>query len=149
MINQTLTRKCTCDITFRLTISWALTNTDIDTDTNAKTRSSTKMNAHCVMTFWHMAKGTINRNSRPFFYIPFLFSNLTERFVQLLFMNWSATRENRNMWRVASHEQCYNVHIFWWRHTRRPISTGTCSCFMCSGTSLLIKVTKLYYTLYG
>ena len=29
------------------------------------------------------------------------------------------------MWRVASREQCHNVHIFWWRHARRSLSTRT------------------------
>ena len=34
------------------------------------------------------------------------------------YVNLLATRENRDVWRVASREKCYSVHRFWWRHTR-------------------------------
>ena len=50
------------------------------------------------------------------------------------------------MWRVASREQCHNVHIFWWRHARRSLSTRTRSRFTCSETSLLFgKSLDLYF----
>ena len=42
------------------------------------------------------------------------------------------------LWRVASREQCHNVHIFWWRHTHWSLSTRTRSCFTRSETSLIM-----------
>ena len=49
------------------------------------------------------------------------------------------------MWRVASREQCHDVHIFWWRHARRSLSTRTRSRFTCSETSLLIYSLSVTY----
>ena len=46
------------------------------------------------------------------------------------------------MWRVASREQCHNIHIFWWRHAHQSLSTRTRSRFTCSETSLLSIATN-------
>ena len=50
-------------------------------------------------------------------------------FTEWHYVNLLATRENRDVWRVASREQCYSVH--------RSFSTRTRSRFTCSKTSLI------------
>ena len=57
--------------------------------------------------------------------------------IMLHYMNLLATRKNRYMWHVASHEQCYSVHRFLMTSYPLDLSSCTPSCFMCSKTCLL------------
>ena len=53
-----------------------------------------------------------------------------------VFIPYSDVYMNLTDYTSKSLEQCYIVHILWWRHTRRSV-TQTRSCSTCSETSLL------------
>ena len=68
--------------------------------------------------FWLSVEGIIGHNEPSFFSFSFCFHLLLRCSRNAItYMNLPATRENCNVWHAASHEQCHNVHILWWRHT--------------------------------
>ena len=53
-------------------------------------------------------------------------------------MNLPNTRENCDVWCVASRGQCCSVNILRWRHARRSFSTRIYARFTCSKTCILL-----------
>ena len=123
--------------------TWALTNRRIDTskwhDTSPLTTFANKSERTLPNDILTQGRGDYRLQLLVIF-ASVLLSSLTEMFTEWHYVNLLATRENRDVWRVASREQCHGVHRFWWRHTRYSFSTRTRSRFTCSKTSLMFRV---------
>ena len=115
--------------------TWALTNRDIDT--------SKCLNNNHFKTIVNKNEPTLpddilvhgKMDYRSFFCFSFCFQLLLRG--SRSGITWTY-RLHLKIATCDSSEQCQNIHIFWWRLTRRYLSIRIRSRFMCSEISIFI-----------